>query len=317
MTIDDDVPFEMDEDLDIDEEFLLTSPATYDTPLPSTFESPTSPLLVASTSFRPGSYRPSALSSSYAALLSSSLSNQRPTAFPPSPDFGPVASSRVVSSSSLIDHPTRPKAREEALATLALIDPPDARSAQQAERTRRDVLALDAPSHRPLRRRAGSIREDRKPRLGEEEDVKEEEGTASSRYTMGSSVPISMSFASSRATAAASLSTERSGRDDVRFTPALSVVPSAKRSPAEKSDLVSSVSISITSRAMPASTMGMGGPSSLARSLRHPPPMFGRAETNGYSEEEKILDDEVESFVPPHVWVKVGEDLMSRSIGKF
>ncbi|GAA5881132.1 hypothetical protein JCM16303_004808 [Sporobolomyces ruberrimus] len=139
-----DAPFEMDEDVDIDFLELSSSRPIFQQQPPDfgTYEasdplrSPTS-----TSTYRPGSLqRASSLSASYAALLSSTSDHQ---------------------SASSIDNPSNTPStvqREHPMATTPIEDvnvreagsqgPPNPRDVRQGEQKIRDVLAIDVPSHR-------------------------------------------------------------------------------------------------------------------------------------------------------------------------
>lgn len=156
-----DAPFEMDEDLDVDDLDLDDAPVAssdYDAGVAA------SPKIVASSYRAPSSsFRPSnTLSTSYATLLSSSLAS-RPAApalsssYTSSIGFKPSrltqkasAAPAVASSSRASPHGMSTSAREDAHVRLDYVNQPDPLAARKGERALRDVLALDAPSHRQL-----------------------------------------------------------------------------------------------------------------------------------------------------------------------
>ncbi|GAA5877219.1 hypothetical protein JCM8547_006301 [Rhodosporidiobolus lusitaniae] len=177
-----DQPFEMDEDVDAssDSHNLLSprleahepSQADLDLDL-SSARSPPPPQ--PSSSFRTGSFqRASALSASYAALLSSSTARGQPSPSSPSVtaiySFGsPATASRAADglppfSPPDAKTPMTTSAREDAQTALSAsilertqgvgagkngVQGPDPRAVRRGEQKIRDVLAMDVPSHRP------------------------------------------------------------------------------------------------------------------------------------------------------------------------
>lgn len=312
----DDAPFEMDED--IDDDFSLTSAPADHAPLPTSFDPPTSPLLPATTSasFRPGSYRASTLSSSYAGLLATSISNRRAAAaiasitapLTTTTDF--ILPSTSISnndsigpnsigllSSSISTASSRPTAREEATVNLTSIEP---ETRAVVERQIRDALALDAPSHRsslPVKRRSSIV----PPIVDDDDDdddvsdVEEEHTKGESKFVVGS-IPITQNLPKSTPLPKSSASTTS--------IPLQAVVGSSH---------INAISMNQTrgSNTLP-------GSSSLAQSLRNPPPSFASRvaeEEDGEEEEE----EEVNAFIPPHLWSKSerpAEEMLSRRMSQ-
>lgn len=176
-----DGPFEMDED--IDSEFEIIPPFSPATNLPPSLDAPASPVVPTTTlagSWRPGSYRPSVLSSSYATLLSSSYAARRsparttvplppPLALNPTNSFNlsldpptptttltPILSASASGTTS--DNPsplTVTTAKTDALIAFINTEKPDPVGVRLGREQARDALALDSPSHRdPLPSRA-------------------------------------------------------------------------------------------------------------------------------------------------------------------
>ena len=183
---DEDGPFEMDEDIDSEEYEII--PPFSPTPLPITFESPASPVIpttAISSSFRPGSYRPSILSSSYAALLETSYAARRSPArtsvplpntsstttdsrnsLPPSLALNSLnisspSTSLLPSTATTSDNPspiTVTTAKTDALIAFINTEIPDPKGVRLGREQLRDALALDSPSHRdPLPSRARRV----------------------------------------------------------------------------------------------------------------------------------------------------------------
>ncbi|GAA6031293.1 hypothetical protein JCM8097_005588 [Rhodosporidiobolus ruineniae] len=185
-----DQPFEMDEDVDVDvDELDLASPKHRPTRSPAALDlegdsstaaapSTASPQQPVSSSFKPGSFqRASALSASYAALLSTSASHPG-RGSPVSPSVSalsalgsPATASRQADglppfSPPDAKTPVTTSAREDAQNALAAsilertsgagtengrskTPGPDPRLVRRGEQKIRDVLAMDVPSHRP------------------------------------------------------------------------------------------------------------------------------------------------------------------------
>ncbi|GAA5997642.1 hypothetical protein JCM5350_005760 [Sporobolomyces pararoseus] len=206
-----DAPFEMDEDVDVDFMELASSRPIFQQQPPDfgTYEpvdsvrSPSAANPSAST-FRPGSLqRASSLSASYAALLSSTSgnSNQRPV----SPLENPPTSEATTPSSGSVsrDHPMTTSVKEDVVNREAgsLSSPPNPSDVRRGEQKIRDVLAIDVPSHRRALPRknqpGGGVKEDLQPSDHSSED--EEEGeerdnlgnllSPSSKFQVGS-LPI-------------------------------------------------------------------------------------------------------------------------------
>ncbi|GAA6004225.1 hypothetical protein JCM10207_002491 [Rhodosporidiobolus poonsookiae] len=186
-----DEPFEMDEDVDVEALELPTSatirpgersPATVELEGDYSPSRP-APAPQPSQSFKPGSFqRASALSASYAALLSSSTARQSSPVSPSvsavhsfassSPNLSASAAAIETNPDALppfsppdVKSPATTSAKEDAQVALSAsvlernygagaprggkTPGPDARTVRQGEQKIRDVLAMDVPSHRP------------------------------------------------------------------------------------------------------------------------------------------------------------------------
>lgn len=352
----------MDEDIDLVD---LDEDEEANEPLPDDFAAPSSPAPQAaiSMSFRPASHRASVLASSYAALLSTSLARQaaKPlqtpmysppaapilsnhSAFSPtqkqylsasrtapiySPTLAQPLSSFVSTSPPDVKRPTGTSAREDAQTGLSYVGQPDPKVAREGERKIREVLAMDAPSHRaPLpRKRQSNVQDDD----GEEEETFEEEDDFSaakvvpSAFVVGS-LPIQMGERPTRVLGSNILGeserqlqrkTSVPGRQERHFVPPLKASTKKVAPPAPSAGFA--IPMEIGRPAVPAPSAGAsshGPSSSLAQSLRNPPPSFARK----VEEEEREEEEEEEGgFVPPHVWAAHGrpdEELLSRSVSE-
>ncbi|GAA6063409.1 hypothetical protein JCM10212_005476 [Sporobolomyces blumeae] len=207
-----DAPFEMDEDVDVDFLDLSSRPIFQQQPPEFAFvdtgssaESVRSPGATGTqgqgSAFRPGSYqRASALSASYAALLSSSAQNRTGPPPPPSstshldqstsplpprarsPLDGPFSPTPTATPSTADqrEHPMTTSAREDVAARevrpsnseTGTRSTPDPRDVRRGEQKIRDVLAMDVPSHRrALPRKGEGLRKgDESPQENEEEE---------------------------------------------------------------------------------------------------------------------------------------------------
>ncbi|GAA5960600.1 hypothetical protein JCM3765_005872 [Sporobolomyces pararoseus] len=206
-----DAPFEMDEDVDVDFMELASSRPIFQQQPPDfgTYEpvdSVRSPSAAnpSTSTFRPGSLqRASSLSASYAALLSSTSgnSNQRPV----SPLETPSTSDATTPSSGSVsrDHPMTTSVREDVAnrESGSLSSPPNPSDVRRGEQKIRDVLAIDVPSHRralPRKNQAGGGNKD-EPEPSSHSSEDEEEGeerdnlgnllSPSSKFQVGS-LPI-------------------------------------------------------------------------------------------------------------------------------
>lgn len=179
-----DAPFEMDEDVDVDFLDLVSSrPIFQQQPPDFSYESNDSVRSPSggggsNSTFRPGSYqRASALSASYAQLLSTSASAQQAPAQPPptiveqpsstspsstrTPLNGPFSPTTPASSSAAQrDHPMTTSVQEDVRTRQSALDQssqnaPDPRDVRRGEQKIRDVLAMDVPSHRRALPRRG------------------------------------------------------------------------------------------------------------------------------------------------------------------
>ncbi|GAA5910116.1 hypothetical protein JCM5296_001963, partial [Sporobolomyces johnsonii] len=205
-----DAPFEMDEDVDVDE-FDLSRPIFQQQPPedeleaePSSVAPPPPAQQQSASTFKPGSYqRASSLSASYAALLSSSLARRASSdASSDSPSRSPSQAFSSTSAArrgdSALSPPetklaTRTSAREDAHigASAQSRASPDPRDVRKGEQKIRDVLAMDVPSHRqalPRRRPSGrgegtptSPRSRSRSDDGENEDESEADDTVDDR----------------------------------------------------------------------------------------------------------------------------------------
>ncbi|KAK4049858.1 hypothetical protein OIV83_003914 [Microbotryomycetes sp. JL201] len=220
---DQDAPFEMDEDIDV-EQLELEEPIADLDQHASDRDSSTIQQHqqgTDSSAFRVGSLRPtSTLSSSYAALLSSSSARQPPFAssyrppsmasFKPDPMFPPHPSlSTRLSSSGQTDSPLDPEqvpstatsARKDARVELDYIPSPDPKLVREGQSKIRQVLAMDAPSHRaplPSRRRRPFFRSDTEQDEFEsraEGSVQATLTTSAPAHAVIGSLPISIGFA--------------------------------------------------------------------------------------------------------------------------
>ncbi|GAA5974479.1 hypothetical protein JCM21900_006557 [Sporobolomyces salmonicolor] len=219
---DQDAPFEMDEDVEVDA-YDLSRPIFQQQPPDDEPETeppsaaPPPPLQHQSAStFKPGSYqRASSLSASYAALLSSSLARQAPSDASDSPSRSPSQAFSPSSAARRGDPALSPPGPKVATATSAREDArigaslqsrtsPDPRDVRKGEQKIRDVLAMDVPSHRQaLPRRRPSGREGTPPsprsrsRSDDGEDESEADDTVDDRLgasTLSTTTPSSSAF---------------------------------------------------------------------------------------------------------------------------
>lgn len=206
-------------------------------------------------------------------------------------------------------------------------------SAEERDKKVREMMALDAPSHRallPSRRGGLSAAMDLQPDPFDEVDDDEGEAVPSAfvvgslpmgrphnRFGAGtqffdtSAMGGSKSSVSSREKVTASPIPANS-------SPALLPIPTASpqaRSISNPMSILLSRSPSATATTSNISASYNAGPSSLAQMLRHPPASFARMEEAREAEEAKGEGED--EFVPPHVWRAKGrleEDLLSRSV---
>lgn len=345
-----DAPFEMDEDIDSD--FEIISPAE-DSSFALKSEAPASPVMHAQTSasFRPGSYRPSALSSSYAALLSSSYALSRPAI--PSPSRKPVPlpstsplppsleSFDISMPTDLPPPDTTTTARTDALVILAALPEVDLDGVREGERKIREALALDAPSHRPTlasRRTPSALPADypSAPSSSSTTDDESARPPEASRFAVGS-LPISIGALPPRTFSNTTFRAEgdvgekgnfHSGVDENFLAVAGSLRGSGVLSPPALATTESgaggtgSIGMSISRTAVPPSSASFQ-PSSLAQSLRNPPPSFAHRAALDSPPSPAVSQNGKEGeeggFLPPHVWALRGrgdEELLSRSVSK-
>ncbi|KAM0790215.1 hypothetical protein ACM66B_005529 [Microbotryomycetes sp. NB124-2] len=346
---DHDAPFEMDEDIDVDE-IELDEPVTdLDEHVPET-EATTQQQQQqqqgqdASSAYRVGSLRPtSTLSSSYAALLSSSSAARHPpvassyrppsmASFKPSPMF-PVnhgsskfstAASAGHSASSLLESAqatvtaTSTSAREDARVEMDYVPSPDPKLAREGQSKIRQVLAMDAPSHRaplPSRRRRASHR----PSDDESDDQDQEDAAtkvatsfasrqAAPAHAVVGSLPISIGFARPTSTFRPPTERELERKTSVPSREGMFVVPLLRQEARRRSQqqqqqqpALASSGIAIDTSPSPSRARqsslseggGPGGQSSLAQSLRQHPSnvrSFGQVLRE---EEEEEADESV------------------------
>ncbi|KAL8287358.1 hypothetical protein RQP46_003810 [Phenoliferia psychrophenolica] len=339
-----DAPFDMDEDIEIDDDPNadipdLPSPprspsppppkelngttATNGTPIKNGIAAPSKP--IGSQSYRPSSYRPSVLSSSYAALLSSSLAKHSAFATFPSP---------TPHSPPDTPHGAQTSVKTDILISASYVPPPSSSALREGEQLMRRTLALDAPSHRaplPLRRnKARPVHPDADSNNNHEEEEEEEDTTttAPDRFVVGS-LPIAMP--ASRLARAATVAPEREleRKTSVPAREGMFVPPLRRRSVVQATTIPTSTPAPAPTVQLPfapASVQSQPHPnlsSSLAQSLMNPPPSFGgRAAMQEESEEDEDEDEGrggngEPAFVPPHVWSQETmseEDMLSRSI---
>ncbi|KAK4050183.1 hypothetical protein OIO90_005165 [Microbotryomycetes sp. JL221] len=224
-------PFEMDEDIDDDEMELDQASANPIDDLSGELNADNEPTAQASqqqqsNTFYPGSFRPSTLSSSYAALLNASSTRQTaPTtassyrspsmaSFKPAPMFDQhghgQSRNRALSptqdySPEGVLHPTSTSAKDDARVELAYVPKPDPKLAREGASKIREVLAMDAPSHRaplPSRRRRTSRQNlDSQDGVSDGDDLVDD-AKEDAKYSAGAnqsavvgSLPISIGFA--------------------------------------------------------------------------------------------------------------------------
>ena len=239
-----------------------------------------------------------------------------------SPTHAQPLSSFVSTSPPDVRRPTGTTAREDAQVEMEYVAGPDPKVAREGERKMREVLAMDAPSHRaPLpRMRAQQVQEVKEQEEDEEED---EEKHVPSTFVVGS-LPIQMGARPTRVLGSNILgeSSERElqrktsvpARQERHFVPLLKTTPAKKVAPPAPS---AGFAIPIEmGRPAPTQSTGVGS-SSLAQSLRNPPASFARKVEEEERKEEE--EEEGEGFVPPHVWAAHGrpdEELLSRSVSE-
>lgn len=236
-----DTPFEMDEDIDVDNLHLedgesksvLLEPEFEEATVPhqptgSPVSTRTGAVPVSGSSYR----RSSNLSASYATLLSTSASRNSTSSMMPAPSSGsyrppsmasfkappplfadrlqrtnshgssvPLSRDSLATSPNDSPHPTSTSVRQDTQIRLNYVPSPDPKAARMGEDKIRQVLAMDAPSHRDVlpsrtRRRTSDRRDQQDSPLDEEDDVEARGGREAPppRFAVGS-LPISIGMA--------------------------------------------------------------------------------------------------------------------------
>lgn len=202
-------------------------------------------------------------------------------------------------------------------------------SAEERDKKVREMMALDAPSHRALlpSRRGGlsAAMDSQRDPFDQVDDVEEESvpsafvvgslpmGRPHSRFGAGTQFFDSSAMVGSKSSVS---SREKATASPIlaNLSPAINPIPTA-RSVSNPMSILLSRSPSTTTTTSNISASYTAGPSSLAQMLRHPPASFARMEEA--REAEVVKGEGEDEFVPPHVWRAKGrleEDLLSRSV---